>query len=193
MGRPSSIRRLPPDLREALDAWLRDKGLTQLEARERLNEYLAGRDLPPVSRSALNRYARSMDKVGEKMRQSREMADIWIARLGSQPSGKVGQLIVDMLKTLVYEINLKLQDVELDAESMPGVVRQLRELSLTAQRLEQASYRNEKRESEVRERARREAAEEAADAAGEAASEQGLSAGTVEAIKRRILGVGVGA
>ena len=186
MGRPGSIRRLPPDLRERLDGWLRDQSLTQQEARERLNEYLSGRDLSPVSRSAVNRYALSMEKVGEKMRQSREMADVWIARLGSQPSGKVGQLIIDMLKTMVYEINLKLQDVELDAESMPGVTRQLRELSLTAQRLEQASYRNERRESEVRERARREAAE----AAGESASELGLSAETVGLIKRKILGVG---
>ncbi|MDE0705698.1 MAG: DUF3486 family protein [Rhodospirillaceae bacterium] len=190
MGRPSSIRRLPPELRERLDEWLRDQSLTQQEAAAQLNEHLSARELPPVSRSAVNRYAMSMEKVGERMRQSREMADVWIAKLGSQPSGKVGQLIIDMLKTLVYEVNLKLQDVELDSESMPGVTRQLRELSLTAQRLEQASYRNEKRESEVRERARREAAEAAAEAAGEAASEQGLSAETVGLIKRKILGVG---
>lgn len=189
MGRPSSIRRLPPDLREALDAWLRDQSLTQVEAAAQLNEHLAARELAPVSRSAVNRYALSMEKVGERMRQSREMADAWIAKLGSQPSGKVGQLVVDMLKTMVYEINLKLQDEELDSESMPGVVRQLRELSLTIQRLEQASYRNEKRESEVRDRARREAAEAAAEAAGEAASEQGLSAETVGLIKRKVLGV----
>ena len=189
MGRPSSIRRLPPDLREALDAWLRDQSLTQLEAAAQLNEHLAARELPPVSRSAVNRYALSMEKVGERMRQSREMADVWIAKLGSQPSGKVGQLVVDMLKTMVYEINLKLQDAELDADSLPGVVRQLRELSLTIQRLEQASYRNERRESEVRERARREAAEAAAEAAGESASELGLSAETVDLIKRKILGV----
>ena len=75
MGRPSSIRRLPPDLRERLEAWLRDKRLTQVEAATLLNEFLAERDLPQVSRRAVNRYARSMDKVGEKMRQSKEMAD----------------------------------------------------------------------------------------------------------------------
>lgn len=162
MGRPSSIRRLPQDLREALEAWLRDKSLTQVEAAERLNAFLAERELPRVSRRAVNRYARSMDKVGEKMRQSSEMADAWIAKLGSKPSGRVGELVISMMTTLVYEINLKLQDAEIDAESMPGLIRLLRELSLTAQRLERASKVSADRELKIREEERRAAAEELA-------------------------------
>ena len=189
MRRPSSIRRLPPDLREALESWLRDTAVTQLEATAQLNEFLRERDLPPVSKSAVNRYAVSMDKVGEKMRQSREMADAWIARLGAQPSGKTGQLVISMMTTLIYEINLKLQDAELDADSMPGLIRQLRELSLTTQRLERASQVSADRELKIREEERKKAAEEAAEKAGQAASGQGLSAETVGLIKRQILGV----
>lgn len=190
MGRPSSIRRLPPDLKEALDAWLRDKRLTQAEARERLNEYLSERDLPPVSRSAVNRYAVSMDKVGERMRQSREMADAWIARLGADTSGRVGELVISMMTTLVYEINLKLQDAVITPESLPGLSRQLRELSLTAQRLQRAAKSSADRELQIREESRQRALEDAAEAAVREGAEKGLSAETAAAIKRQILGVG---
>lgn len=189
MGRPSSIRSLPPDLRERLDEWLRDQSLTQQEARERLNEYLSERDLPPVSRSAVNRYAVSMDKVGERMRQSREMADAWIAKLGAEPSGRVGQMVVSMMTTLVYEVNLKLQDAELDEGSLPGVIRQLRELSLTAQRLERASQVSADRELKIRDEARKRALEDAAEAAASEGAEKGLSAEAADDIKRKILGV----
>ena len=189
MGRPSSIRRLPTDLREALEAWLRDKRLTQVEAAERLNAFLGERELPQVSRRAVNRYARSMDKVGERMRQSREMADAWIAKLGAQPSGRVGDLVISMMTTLVYEINLKLQDAEIDADSLPGLSRQLRELSLTTQRLQRASKVSAERELQIREAERKKAAEEAAEEAGKAAAEHGLSSETADAIRRQVLGI----
>ena len=190
MGRPSSIRRLPTDLREALEAWLRDKRLTQVEAAERLNAFLAERELPQVSRRAVNRYARSMDKVGERMRQSREMADSWIAKLGAQPSGRVGDLVISMMTTLVYEINLKLQDAEIDADSLPGLSRQLRELSLTTQRLQRASKVSAERELQIREEERREAAEELARRAeSEAGASGSVSAERLRQIAREVYGV----
>lgn len=187
MGRKSSIDRLPPDLREALEGWLRDPAITQAEATSRTNDLLAELDpaRKPLSKSSVNRYSRRMDRVGAKMRQSRAMADAWVARLGSEPSGRLGHLVVEMLKTMVFEVNLKLQEAELDADSMPGVVAQLKDLSLTAARLDKASLQNERRESEIRRRARREAAK----AAERSARSQGLSAETAAAIRAQILGV----
>lgn len=166
MGRPSTIARLPQDLREALEAWLRDPATTQTEAVRMLNGFLAERGLRPVSKSAVNRYSLSMDKVGERLRQSRAMAEAWVARLGSEPGGKVGQLVVEMLRTMVFEVSLKLQEAELDMESIPGVARQMRELSLTIERLERASRINEQRETEVRRRAAEELAAKAEAEAG---------------------------
>ncbi|MDE0109920.1 MAG: DUF3486 family protein [Bryobacterales bacterium] len=188
MGRPSSIRRLPPDLREKLEAWLRDKRLTQVEAAALLNEFLRERELPKVSRQAVNRYARSMDKVGERMRQSKEMADSWIAKLGEQPSGRVGELVISMMTTLVYEINLKLQDAKIDEKSLPGLSRQLRELSLTAQRLQRAAQASADRELKIREEERKLAAEELA---RRVESEPGKSAGAerMREIAREMYGV----
>lgn len=37
MGRLSTIRQLPPDVREALDGWLREGAITQTEASGRVN------------------------------------------------------------------------------------------------------------------------------------------------------------
>lgn len=187
MGRASSIDLLPPALREQLEGWLRDPSITQAEATSRTNALIEELDPErrPLSKSAVNRYSRQMDRVGAKMRQSRAMADAWVARLGSEPSGRIGHLVVEMMKTLVFEINLKLQETELDAESIPGVTRQVKELALAAARLDKASLQNEKRESEIRRRARREAAA----AAEKSARSQGLSAETAAAIRAQILGV----
>ena len=58
MGRPSTIKRLPREVRARLDEWLRDESITQSEARDRVNELLAELhpDHPPLSRSSVNRY-----------------------------------------------------------------------------------------------------------------------------------------
>lgn len=183
----SAVKRLPPEIRERLDEWIRDEAVTQVEATERVNELLAELypDHPPLSRQAVNRYDLSMREIGEKMRQAREISEVWIARLGSEPGGRMGHMIAEMIRTMVFEVMQKLQEGELDADSMPGVVSQLKSLALVAQRVERASQVSEKREREIRERA----AVEAAEKAEQSGRAQGLSSDTVARIKRQILGV----
>ena len=82
---------------------------------------------------------------------------------------------------MVFEVMQKLQEGELDADSMPGVVSQLKSLALVAQRVERASQVREKREREIRERA--------ADRAERSGRAQGLSAEGAAEIRREILGV----
>ena len=55
---PSTIHRLPPDARDALDRWLDDPAVMQAEAIASVNALLAKAhpDHPPVSRSAVCRY-----------------------------------------------------------------------------------------------------------------------------------------
>lgn len=188
MGRPSTIKRLPPQVRERLNAWIRDESVTQSEAAALVNEMLA--ELypghPPVSRKAVNRYDLSMREAGEKIRQAREISELWIAKLGSEPGGKTGHLVTEMIRTMVYEVMLELHRQELDPDSMPGMIASLKSLALTAARVERASEISAKRERQIREEERKRAAEQI----GKAASGQGLSAATVGAIQRQILGVG---
>ena len=187
MSRPSTIDQLPSKIREQLNAWLRDPGITQTEATRRINVLLTeyGGDRQPVSRHAVNRYDLRMRAVGERLQQSRQVAEVWISRLGAQPQGQLGNLINEMLRSLAFDLSLKLAEGELTEESLPGIIEQLRNLSLSALRLERAATENVQREREIR----RQAAEDAAETAGKSLSKRGLSPEVVDQIKSEILGV----
>ena len=187
----SSIARLPEDIRERLHAWLRDPGTTQTEARRRANALIAAADpeSPLLSRSAVSRFDVRMREMTRRMQESREVAEMWIARLGSQPGGRVGHLVVEMLRTLAFEATQQLAEREMDAESLPDTLEALNRLALTASRLERSSAESERRERLIRDEEWRRAADKAAEAAGQAARSQGLSRETADEIRREILGI----
>ncbi len=186
MGQSSTIERLPEDILERLHELLRDPRVTQLEATRQINEILAADGHPErVTKSAINRYDLRMREAGEKLRQSREVAKMWIGKLGAAPQGQVGHLVNEMLRTLAFDLSLKLQDTELSEESLPGVIDQVKALALAVQRLETSSTMNVKREGEIR----KQALEDAAAAVGETAREAGVSAETIATIRTRVLGM----
>lgn len=190
MSRPSTIDLLPAEIREALHAWLRDPAITQTEATERLNALLedVGAE-QKVSRHAVNRYDMKMREVGERLRQSRQVAEMWVGKLGAAPQGQLGHLINETLRTLAFELTLKLTDGELNEETMPAVIDQLKQLSLSVVRLERAASENIKREEEIRKQERARVAEQAAREMEQTAQEAGWSRETVQAAKQRILGL----
>lgn len=154
MTRPSSIDRLPPDVLEKLHELLRDPRVTQLQATAEINEVLQRDGLPDrVSKSAVGRYAARMEQVGEKLRQSREVAAQWIGKLGATPQGQVGHLVNEILRTLSFDLALKLQDRDVTEEDLPGVIEMVRELSLGVMRLEKAASENVARERELKKQA----------------------------------------
>lgn len=186
--RPSSIDRLPDDIRSQLQALLRDPRVTQLDATDKINAILAAEGHEErVSKSAVNRYAVRMNEVGEKLRQSREVAEMWIAKLGAQPQGQLGHLVNEMLRSMAFDLALKLQEGELTEQSMPAVIEMVKELSLSVTRLERASSENVKREELIRKQERERAAEEAAASAETVARAQGLSSDGVAALRAAIL------
>lgn len=90
-GRPSKIDLLPEPIRDALHQMLRDKRYTQEQIREAVNELIDGHALPEemrVSRTGLNRYASRMESIGSRIRQSREMADVWVTKFGETPTDR---------------------------------------------------------------------------------------------------------
>lgn len=182
MARQSSIDLLPGEIRQALNDLLRDPAVSQLEATNRLNQLLEneGKDDLKVSKSAVNRYSQRMDAIGAKMRQSREIAEMWIGKLGNQPQGQVGKLLNEFTRTMAFETALHLSE-----DDNPIPPKLLKELSLAIKHLEEAASVNEKREREIR----RLATEEAADAAETVAKQQGLTREGVKAIKDEILGI----
>ncbi|WP_262140665.1 DUF3486 family protein [Serratia ficaria] len=170
-------------MRDALHQMLRDKRHTQEEIREAINALIDQHELPDdmqLSRTGLNRYASRMEAIGSKIRASREMAEIWAAKLGSAPTSDVGKLLMEFVKTLAFETSMSLAEEE-------GTVapKALGQLALVAQRIEAAQMVSYKREKEIRQAF----AEEAAAAAEKITKQAGLTAETAADIRRQILGI----
>lgn len=184
MSRPSTIDQMPPDLLDKLQELLRDPRITQLSATQQINSILEQHGHEPVSKSAVNRYSMRLEKVGARLRESREMAKMWIGKLGSEPQGEVGKLLNEIIRTLAFETSMKMAEDEKAASP-----KLLGELALAVQRLEAAANLNSERERKIREDERKKAAEEAAQTASESMSKAGMSQQAIDAIKRDILGI----
>ncbi|RLA20262.1 MAG: hypothetical protein DRQ62_10775 [Gammaproteobacteria bacterium] len=180
MGRKSTIDLLPEALKQALNALLRDPAVTQLEAAEEVNRLLkqAGEE-ERISKSSVNRYSMKMDKIGAKLKQSREISKMWIAELGSQPQGQVGHLLNEVVRNLAFDTAIALSE-----EEEPVPPKLIRELSIAIEKLERAASVNEKRTMEIKQQARAEAAEELT----KELKNEGISEAVEASIKRILLG-----
>lgn len=176
----SSIKTLPAELLEQLQAWLRDPRITQLEATGRTNAVLEEMGLKPVSKSAVNRYSVEMNQIGEKIQQSREIAEMWVGKFGNQPQGKVGTLLNEIVRNLVFTTSIKLSETDeiIDPKS-------LKELAHALEKLESSATINEKRQREIEQAILEKAAVETEKAVKKA----GLSSETAKDLKRQILGI----
>jgi len=178
VAQPSSIDRLPDELREKLNAFLRDPSVTQKRAVALINEAIAaeyGDEVSPLSKSSVNRYAQRMERVGAQIRQAREVADVWIGKLGGQPAGEVGNLINELVRTMALETAMSYAEGE---KKVPPKV--IKELALAVQRLEQAATFNAKREREL--------LADAGERAEETVKRQGLSQDVAAAIRAAVQG-----
>ncbi|EET9654570.1 DUF3486 family protein [Escherichia coli] len=182
-GRLSKVDLLPDSIREQLHQMLREKRHTQEEIREAINALIDEHNLPEemqLSRTGLNRYAIRMEKVGAKIRASREMAEVWAAKLGSAPTSDVGKLLMEFVKTLAFETSMSMAEGD-----KPVAPKALGQLALVAQRLEAAAMTSHKREKAIRDAF----AQEMAEKTEELVRTGGLSGGAADTIKREILGI----
>lgn len=187
MAQPSTIDRLPDDIKSTLQQLLQDPRITQLEVTARINELLEAEGHGDrVSKSAVNRYAVKMSEVGEKLRQSRDVADMFISKVGAAPQGQMGLLINEILRTLAFDISLKIQDADLkDPETLASTIDQVKALALATQRLEQSATINIKRAAEIR----KQALEDAANVIGDEARAQGMDEEQAELWMKKVLAV----
>lgn len=187
---PSKVEKLPKKVLKILQEMLDNPRMTQLEATERVNTVLKelratgdpealAADCPErVSNSAVNRYDLKMREVGERLQQSRAVAERWIGKLGAAPQSQVGNLVNEIIRTLSFDAALFMQEGTLDEENAPAVVAMLKDLALTTMRLEKAANLNVEREKEIR----KQALEEAAEKVDKTARKAGLTPETIELI-----------
>lgn len=182
MGKPSSIETLPPDILERLQELLRDPRVTQLDATAKINAILTDQALEPISKSAVNRYSLKMDRIGEKLTQSRAIADMWIAKLGSQPAGKVGQLLNEVVRNIAFDAAMHMAEDE-----EPADPKLIKELSIAIEKLERAASENEKRAEQIREQERKRAQEKLDELGRKPGS--GIDSETLKRIRQEVYGL----
>ncbi len=187
MARPSTIARLPGEIREAIGR-LRDQGRTLDE----ILAHLQGMEVT-VSRSALGRHVQQMDKVGERLRRSRAISEALVRQLGDAPESQTARLNIEMMHSFLFDFLASAEEgAEEGSEAALAHVRDPKSVALMAeavQRLTTASRQNVEFVARVEDRAAAKAKAGAARAAEAVAREKGLSADTVRAIKASILGV----
>lgn len=178
MARKSSIKkRLTPDELEQLHTLLNDPTITQIEATEKINAIIEDRGGEVVTKSAVNRYKLNIDQVGKAIRESREMAEIWIGKLGAAPQSKVANMTSEIIRNSMIDVSLALQKITMgadDPEIIAGAIKMLKDLAYSHEKLEKAVSETTDREVKIKEIARKEALAEAADNVEEAARAQGM-------------------
>lgn len=187
MPRPSSIDRLPPELRDAIRG-LRDKGRTIDE----ILAHLQGMEAE-VSRSALGRHVQKLDRIGERLRRSRLISEALKPQLGDAPESDLARYNIEVLQSFIFD----LLELGADPEAEEGAdvaallknPKALETLSQSLANLTRASRTNADFVAKVEERAAAKARAAAATAAERTAKERGLSGETIAAIQRSILGL----
>ena len=155
MPLPSSVESLPAEAREAFDGWLQDPAITQKEATRRVNALLEnmGQGERRLSLQAVNRYDLRRRATAERKRQSRIITEIWADKFGSEPGEQVGQLIIELLRTLTFDLAFRLQNGELDHASLPTVIDAADRVTLMVEQLERSSEIAARREREIKRQA----------------------------------------
>jgi len=186
MTRPSSISKLPKEIRELIGR-LREDGSSIDDIRKKLLELDA-----EVSRSALGRHVKNLAQVGERMRRSRAMAEALTAKFGDQPDNQVARLNFELMHGIVFETLTAApgsdeEDESEETEGQPLTLdpQQVKYLSGALKDLASAQSIDAARLMKIEEAALRKAVSRV----DEVAKERGWSAETAAEVRAKIMGV----
>jgi DNA-binding XRE family transcriptional regulator len=193
MGRPSSIDRLPAEIRAEIGR-LRGEGHTI----DQILAHLADmRSQVLVSRSAMGRHLKGFDRLAEKLRHSRVVAEALVRELGDAPESKTARLNIELLHGTINDLFINALDesgngdlAATAAEALKGDPEGVMMLAKALDHLGRASKSNVDFLVAAEKRAREKAQAESFKAVEEVAKTAGLSRDTVETIKAKIFGVG---
>ena len=121
----SSVKRLPAELREAVDAAIAD-GATIDEITARIRA-----EGETCSRSAVGRYAKDMRDLIRKQQETDRTIKAWVDALGERPEGGTGRILIETLQTMVLATMAALSKRE-----EPASTQELARLALTLKRIE---------------------------------------------------------
>jgi hypothetical protein len=187
MARPSSISRLPPEIRETIGR-LREHGRTLDEILDHLRTLEIG-----VSRSALGRHVKGMEAMGERLRRSRAMAEGLARQLGDTPGDKMARVNIELLHSFLNDALAAADDDETeDGQEAAALVRSPKGAALFAtaiERLTKAARANAAFTEQLEKRAAERAAKNAVEAVERAGRAAGLDPATLTRIRQEVYGL----
>ena len=167
----SSVARLPPTLREAVDAAIAD-GATIDE----ITALIRGEG-GACSRSAVGRYVKNLRDLIRQQQEADRATEMWMRALGARAQGRAGLILIETLRTLTLSAL-----ADLSRREEPVSTEELARLALVLRRIEGTDKLRLQRE-----RAAAKAAK-AAPGAGRAPGRKGLSPEAVAAIREVVEG-----
>lgn len=181
MPQQSTIKKLPPEIRDKIGQLL-DQGRTLNE----IVDHLSSLDVQ-VSRSALGRYKQSLDKVSERIRRSRDIAEAMVRNLGEAPESKTARLNIELMHGVILDMLSQLPDGSDEGDDDAPLLltlspRGAMEMAKGLDHLARAAKQDADHVAKLRDEARREAAE----AVDKVARKEGLSDEGRAAIRREL-------
>ena len=167
----SSVARLPPTLREAVDAAIAD-GATIDE----ITALIRGEG-GACSRSAVGRYVKNMRGLIRQQQEADRANEAWVRALGARTEGQAGLILIETLRTLTLSTL-----ADLSGREKPVSTAELARLALVLKRIEGTDKLRLERERAAAKAAR------AAPGAGQAPVRKGLSPEAVAAIREVVEG-----
>ncbi|CAI9120460.1 DUF3486 family protein [Brytella acorum] len=186
MGRPSSIDRLPPEIRELINR-LRDKGHTIDEIMRKLGEL----EVVQISRSSVGRYVKARAKIGERLQRTRVISEALIRERGNEPPSRTARLNIELLQTAIFDIFGLLDEGsdEAVADQLKNNPKAIHDIAKAMDHLTRSSRNDLDYERELEASIRAKLATEARSGFEQEAKRQGLSADTVSALMAGAFGV----
>lgn len=173
-SRPSSLTMLEPEIKEAVDAAIREGRATIADIVAMVRK-MGGE----VSESAAGRYVKNARERLEDYRQAQQMAAVWVEKIGKEPQGDVARMLLEMLRVAAFKSLGELETA--DPESLMLLSKAMKDLASADKTLVD-------REINLRKliAAR---AEKVADEIGREARKLGATDETIQTWREKVLGV----
>lgn len=179
MGRESSVTALPEEVRNALNQELADRNFTGYAE---LEDWLRGQGFE-ISKSAIHRYGQKIERRMAAIKASTEAAKFIVDAAGDDADAR-SEAVIALVQTEMFDSIIAIQeagDDEVPPEDRLGMMSAAAKNIAT---LTRASLAQKEFKAKVMARAA-----EAAEKVAKLARKGGMSAATVDEIKRSILGI----
>jgi hypothetical protein len=184
MAQRSSIDRLPPDVRERVDAAIKNGATIDEIVGMLLDLHEAGALAEPVSRSAVGRYSKNYREIAAQQRELQSVAKAMGREFGEEGDLQ-GRLLIQLATSIATRAIMPIaagEDVEMDGKELHFLARAIKDIT-------SAAKTDVDREAKIRDEAVKRTKAAAAEAAASSARGAGASEETIRTVRAAILGI----